>query len=273
MPTPDRPPPERILQRNHVTVSGHGEQPIVFAHGFGCDQRMWRFVAPAFEDRFKIVLFDYVGFGRSELSAFDPARYNSLEGFADDLLEVCDALDLERVIVVGHSVSAMISVLAAIERPELFEKLILIGPSPRYIDEAGYRGGFSREDIVGLLDLMDKNYIGWGAALAGMVMKNPDRPELASELAEVFCSTDPKAARNFAEVTFFGDNREDLGKVATPALIMQCSDDSIAPDQVGQFVNDRLANSTLKRLAATGHCPQLSHPEETVRVIREFIGA
>ncbi len=269
-------PAERLAQpdvvhRNNVRVSGHGDQAIVFAHGFGCDQRMWRWITPAFEKDFTVVLFDYVGFGKSDVTAYDAARYGTLHGFVQDLVEVCDALALRGAVFVGHSVSSMIGALAATKRPELFEKLVMIGPSPRYIDDDGYHGGFTTDDIVGLLDLMDKNYIGWGATLAGIVMKNPDRPELAEDLAEVFCSTDPKVARNFAEVTFFGDNRDDLERVSTPSLVLQCSDDSSAPDDVGQYVHQRLRESTFRRLRATGHCPQLSHPEETIEAIRDFL--
>jgi sigma-B regulation protein RsbQ len=244
---------------------------MLFAHGFGCDQRMWDLVAPAFETNYKVVRFDYVGLGKSELSAYSPERYGSLDGYASDILEVCTALALTDVIVVAHSVSAMAAVLAAIREPARFAHLILIGPSPRYLDDAEYVGGFSPEEIHGLLELMDKNYIGWANALAGIVMKNPDRPELAEGLAEVFCSTDPKIARRFAEVTFFGDNRADLARVRVPALVMQCSEDSIAPETVGRYVHNHLSGSAFHQMRATGHCPQLSAPEETVQVIRDYL--
>lgn len=260
-----------ILARNNVTVTGEGRQPMIFAHGFGCDQTMWRLVAPAFEPDFKVVLFDYVGLGKSDRSAYSPERYGTLEGYVQDLLDVCEALELRQAIFVGHSVSGMVGLLAAIERPDLFERLILIGPSPRYIDDEGYAGGFSREDIEGLLDLMDRNYIGWAGALAGIVMKNPDRPELASELEKTFCSTDPQVARRFAEVTFFSDNRDDLQRVNTPALVLQCSDDSVAPESVGRFVHSRLKDSAFRLMNATGHCPQLSHPDETIEALREYL--
>src|SRR5687768_4785124 len=199
-----------VIALNNVIVTGRGTQPMLFVHGFGCDQTMWRLVAPAFEADYKVVRFDYVGLGKSDLAAYSEERYGALDGYVQDVLDVCAALNLRRVILVGHSVSAIVGILAAIQQPGLFDRLILIGPSPRYIDDEGYVGGFKREDIDGLLELMDKNYLGWAKALASIVMKNPDRPELANDLAEVFCSTDPRVARKFAEVTFFGDNRSDL---------------------------------------------------------------
>ncbi len=207
-----------VLVRNNVKVTGRGTQPMLFAHGFGCDQNMWRFVTPAFEGDYRVVLFDYVGSGKSDLSEYSPDRYAGLEGYAQDVLDVCAALGLRDVIFVGHSVSGVVGMLAAIREPERFERLILVGPSPRYINEPPeYVGGFERSDITGLLDVMEKNYIGWANFLAPVVMKNPERPELARELEESFCSTDPKIARKFAEVTFFSDNRDDLSKVPVPS--------------------------------------------------------
>jgi sigma-B regulation protein RsbQ len=261
-----------VLSRNNVKVFGAGTQPMVFAHGFGCDQNMWRFVAPAFEEEYRIVLFDYVGSGRSDLRAYDPDRYGRLDGYAQDVLDVCHALDLRDVILVAHSVSSMIAVLAANREPELFERLILIGPSPRYVnDPPEYVGGFERGDIEGLLDLMDRNYIGWANFLAPAIMKNPDRPELGEELTESFCSTDPVIARRFAEATFFADNRDDLPGVRVPSLILQCSEDMIAPAEVGEYLHRQLPGSTLRMMEATGHCPHMSHPEETIRAIREYL--
>ena len=263
---------EAILARNNVKVFGHGSQPMLFAHGFGCDQNMWRFVAPAFRDDYRIVLFDYVGSGRSDLAAYDAERYNSLEGYAQDVLDICHALDLRNVIFVGHSVSSVIGVLAANREPELFDRLILVGPSPRYINDAPeYVGGFERKDIEGLLETMERNYIGWANFLAPAIMKNPDRPELSQELEASFCSTDPVIARRFAEATFFADNRADVAAVRRPSLIMQCADDMIAPTEVGDYLHRTMPGSTLRRLAATGHCPHMSHPEETVRVMREYL--
>jgi sigma-B regulation protein RsbQ len=263
-----------VLARNNVKVFGSGTQPMLFAHGFGCDQNMWRFVTPAFADDYRVVLFDYVGSGKSDLSAYHPKRYSALDGYASDVLDVCHALDLRDVIFVGHSVSSMVGVLAAKREPELFERLILIGPSPRYINEApDYVGGFERSDIEGLLETMDKNYIGWADFLAPAIMKNPEHPELASELAASFCSTDPVIARRFAEATFFADNRGDLADVQVPSLIMQCSNDMIAPRSVGEYMSRALPGSTLRVLRATGHCPHMSHPEETIAVMREYLRA
>ena len=263
-----------VLARNNVKVFGRGTQPMLFAHGFGCDQNMWRFVTPAFERDYRIVLFDYVGSGKSDLSAYDPSRYTTLEGYAEDVLDVCRALDLRDVVFVGHSVSSMVGVLAANQEPDRFSRLILVGPSPRYInDGADYVGGFERADIEGLLETMEKNYIGWANFLAPAVMKNPDRPELSQELEASFCSTDPVIARRFAEATFFADNRADLHAVRVPSLIMQCSDDMIAPLAVGDYLNRKLPGSTLTVLSATGHCPHMSHPDETIRVIHEYLAA
>jgi sigma-B regulation protein RsbQ len=262
-----------VLARNNVRVLGRGTQPILFAHGFGCDQKMWRYITPAFEQDYRLVLFDYVGSGQSDVSAYDFQRYSTLEGYAQDVLDICAALDLRDVIFVGHSVSSMVGVLAANREPERFSRLIMVGPSPRYINDAGYVGGFERADIEGLLDLMDKNYIGWASFLAPVVMKNVERPELTAELNESFCSTDPKITRRFAEATFFADNRADLSRVRVPSLIMQCSEDAIAPIQVGNFLHRTLPQSTLRLMKATGHCPHVSHPEETIEAIRSYLAA
>ena len=260
-----------VLQRNNVRVSGRGTQPILFAHGFGCDQNMWRFVVPAFEDDYRIVLFDYVGSGKSDLSAYDSERYSTLAGYAQDVLDICEALDLRDVIFVGHSVSSMVGVLAANRAPERFSRLIMVGPSPRYINDEGYVGGFERADIEGLLDLMDRNYIGWANFLAPVIMKNDERPELTKELEESFCSTDPKITRAFAETTFFADNRADVVGVRVPSLILQCSEDAIAPVEVGNYLHRTMPESTLRLLKATGHCPHVSHPEETVEAIKSYL--
>jgi len=260
-----------VRTRNNVTVFGSGRQPMIFAHGFGCDQNMWRFITPAFAEDYQIVLFDYVGSGKSDWAAYDPNRYGSLDGYVNDLLEICAALELRNAIFVGHSVSAMIGLLAANAEPERFSRLVLIGPSPRYINDAEYVGGFEREDIVGLLDTMERNYLGWASFLTPIIMKNPDRPELTRELEASFCSTDPDIARRFAEATFFADNREDLPKVQVPALVLQCSDDAIAPLSVGEYTHQHLRGSTLRIMEATGHCPHMSHPEETIRLIKDYL--
>lgn len=262
---------KEVLARNNVNVFGKGQQPMLFAHGFGCDQNMWRFITHAFENDYKIVLFDYVGSGQSDVKAYNPERYSNLNGYAMDVLEVCDALQLKDVVFVGHSVSCMIGLLSAIKRPELFSDLLLIGPSPCYINDKTYVGGFERKDIEELLDTMDKNYIGWANFLAPAIMKNPDKPELSIELTNSFCSTDPVIARNFAMATFFSDNRRDLLSMKKPTLLMQCSEDIIAPLEVGDYLHAHLANSTLRILKATGHCPHMSHPEETVQVMKEYL--
>ena len=261
-----------IRHRNNVKVSGRGEQPMLFAHGFGCDQNMWRYVAPAFEDDYQVVLFDYVGAGGSDVSAYDPDRYSSLSGYTQDVLDVCDALDLEDVVFVGHSVSGMVGVLAALERPELFADLILVGPSPRYLDEEpDYVGGFEKQDIDEMLETMEKNYIGWANYLAPAIMGNGDRPDLGEELTESFCSTDPVIARQFAEVTFLSDNRDDLPRVTVPSLVLQCAEDIVAPRQVGEYVASRMPDSTIRFLDATGHCPHMSAPEETITAMWEYL--
>ena len=232
---------------------------------------MWRLVTPAFRDRYRVVLFDHVGFGNSDISAFNPARYASLESYADDVLEICSDLRLEDVIFVGHSVSSMIGVLASIKAPDLFDKLILIGPSPRYINDGDYVGGFTKADIDGLLNFLDSNYLGWSNTLAPVIMDNPDRPKLAEELANSFCRTDPAIAKHFAKLTFLSDNRADLPDVKTPALILQCNPDAIAPPIVGRYVEQHLKNSSLVLLKAAGHCPHLSAPEETIAAMRAFL--
>ena len=260
-----------VIRRFNITIAGNGTQPMLFGNGFGCDQNMWRYVAPVFAERYKVITFDYIGSGGSLMREYDPERYGDLDGYVDDVLEICDVLGLEDVVFVGHSVSTMVGVVAAKREPERFSRLILIGPSPRYINDVDYTGGFERADLEALLDLMDKNYIGWAKFLAPVVMKNPDRPGLTLELEESFCSTDPRVARKFAEVTFFSDNRADLPDVTVPALVMQCSEDAIAPDVVGEYVHRHLPASTFRKLDATGHCPQLSHPAETVAVMKEYL--
>ena len=261
-----------VMVRNNVNISGNpAGKPIMFAHGFGCDQNMWRYVAPAFEDRYRVVLFDYVGAGKSDITAYDEERYARLNGYATDVLEICRALELRDVVFVGHSVSAMIGVLAAREEPERFSALVLIGPSPRYIDDGQYRGGFSRSDIDALLAALESNYLGWSSTMAPLIMGNPERPELGAELTASFCQADPEIQKRFARVTFLSDNRKDLADVRTPALILQCSEDVIAPEAVGWYVHQRLPDSRLVQLAATGHCPNLSAPEETVQAIAAFL--
>lgn len=261
-----------VALRNNVTVAGRADgPPMLFAHGFGCDQHMWRFVTPAFEETHRVVLFDHVGAGGSDLSAFDPDRYADLGGYAQDILDICAALDLSDVVFVGHSVSAMMGVLASVAEPDRFSRLVMVGPSPRYINDGDYVGGFTAEDIDGLLDSLDSNYLGWSSAMAPVIMGNPEHPELGQELTNSFCRTDPEIARHFARVTFTGDNRADLAKVEVPSLILQAADDAIAPAVVGDFVHRETPGSILVQLEATGHCPNLSAPEETIAAIRHFL--
>lgn len=248
-------------------------QPMMFAHGFGCDQNMWRYVTPDFESDHRVVLFDHVGSGSSDLSAYSRDKYASLQGYADDILEICRELDLEDVIFVGHSVASMMGVLAAAAEPVRFAKLILIGPSPRYIDDPPYETGFSRTDIDGLLETLDSNYLGWSRQMAPLIMGNPERPELGEELTNSFCRTDPEISKQFARVTFLSDNRNDLQKVSIPTLILQCSEDAIAPQAVGEYVHRHIPRSELVLMKATGHCPNLSAPEETVAAITSFLAA
>ncbi len=260
-----------VLARNNVRIVGGGGRTMILAHGYGCDQTMWRHLVDAFARDHRVVLFDYVGAGGSDLSAYDPGRYGSLAGYAEDVLEICRALDVHDAVFVGHSVSAMIGALASRAEPGRIGRLVMVGPSPRYMDDEGYRGGFSREDIEGLLEMLADNPLGWSAAMAPMIMGNPDRPELAEELRNSFCRTDPAIAQRFARVTFMADNRADLPGVSVPTLVLQCSQDAVAPDEVGAYVHAHIPGSRLVRLAARGHCPHLSAPEETAAAIRAFL--
>jgi sigma-B regulation protein RsbQ len=262
---------EDVLRRNNVTQRGNGERAMMFAHGFGCDQNMWEPVARNFEDEFRVVLFDYVGAGRSDLSAYDAERYSTLDGYAQDVVEIGEALGLSDAIFVGHSVSGMIGALATLQAPEMFSQIVMVGPSPRYIDDDGYRGGFSAGQIEELLEFLADNHLGWSAAMAPAIMGNADRPELGKTLENSFCATDPAIARDFARVTFLSDNRADLSKIKARALVLQCRDDIIAPIAVGEYVHSKLAESEYRLLDATGHCPNLSAPGEVTAAIREFV--
>lgn len=259
------------IYRNNVKVLGNGEKDMVFAHGFGCDQNMWRFVWPAFAEEYRIILFDHVGCGGSDLKAYDAGKYASLEGYADDLITICREAGVTHGVFVGHSVSAMIGAIASIKEPDIFDDLIMIGPSPRYIDDAEYRGGFSEAQINELLDFLDSNHMGWSQAMAPVIMGNPDRPELGEELTNSFCRTDPEIAKKFARVTFLSDNRGDLARVPTRTLVLQCSEDIIAPAVVGEYVHRNVPNSSFVLLQATGHCPNLSAPEETIAAMQSFL--
>ena len=261
----------QTFEKHNIKIVGNGPKTMLLAHGYGCDQVMWRFFSPAFQDDYRVVLFDHVGAGKSDLSQYSREKYGTLNGYADDVLEIIEAVDGAPVVFVGHSVSSMIGILAANKKPEYFSRLILIGPSPCYINNGEYVGGFTHSDIEGLLQTLDANHLGWSQAMAPVIMKNEDRPELAAELAESFCRTDPAIAKHFARVTFLSDNREDLLRLGVPSLVMQCSEDNIAPHAVGEFVHRQLAGSRFVSLKATGHCPHLSAPEETIRSIKEYL--
>ncbi len=265
-------PPVDVMRRHNVRISGPVDgQPMVFAHGFGCDHHMWRQVASAFEDRYRVVLFDHAGAGDADPSAYDLDRHSSLAGYAEDVVSLCHDLGLLHVVFVGHSVSSMIGALAAIAEPGLFDKLIMVGPSARYLNDAGYVGGFEASDIEALLEALEANYLGWSAGMAPAIVGNADRPELGATLTASFCRTDPAIAARFARVTFTSDNRADLALVTTETLVMQCRNDIIAPEVVGEYVRDHLPNVSYSLLEATGHCPNLSAPEETAAVIAAFL--
>jgi len=222
-----------ILKRNNIRQIGEGETAMIFAHGFGCDQNVWRHLTATFQSKYRLILFDYVGAGKSDLNAYDPERYNSLDGYAQDVIEIIDYLDIKKAIFVGHSVSSMVGVRAALLKPQMFEKLIFVTPSPCYINDRDYIGGMELADLEALFVMMDNNYLGWSSAIAPLIMGTPDRPELGEELTANFCATDPDIAREFARVTFFSDNRTDLNKLTIPSLTLQCSNDMLAPLAVG----------------------------------------
>lgn len=260
-----------IIRRNNVNIIGNGEEVIILAHGFGCDQSAWNEIIPAFIDDYKIVLFDYVGAGKSDLSAYDKDRYSTLNGYATDIIEICATLKVTGAVFIGHSVSSMIGVLAANRNPELFKKLVFLGPSPCYLNIDEYKGGFNQNELEELFVVMDSNYLGWSKALAPKIMGNGDRPYLGDTLANSFCATDPEIAKQFARVTFLSDNRADLPKLQIESLTLQCCEDIIAPVEVGHYVNRHTPNNTLIILKATGHCSHMSAPEETIEVIKAFI--
>jgi sigma-B regulation protein RsbQ len=260
-----------LQRRNNVHVSGTGPQTMVFAHGFGCDQNMWRLLAPHFADRYRVVLYDLVGSGMSDLSAYDRTKYRSLHGHASDLLEIIEAEARGPVVFVGHSVSAMIGLLATLEAPERFSSQIMLGPSPSYINDGDYVGGFTHEDIDGLLETLESNYLGWSSTMAPAIMGAPEQPELGAELTNSFCRTDPEIAKHFARVTFLSDHRADLPKTAVPALIVQCSDDLIAPQSVGRYMHAVMPRSVLKVISNVGHCPHLSAPCASLDAMEAFL--
>ena len=260
-----------VVQRNNVKVVGTGPRTLMFAHGYGCDQNMWRHVTPAFAAEYTLVLFDYVGAGLSDPAAFNRTRYSTLHGYAQDVLDIIDALHLEKITFIGHSVSSMIGALASIQRPDVFENLIMVGPSPCYINHGEYKGGFERADIEDLLQMLDSNHLGWSAMMAPIIMGNADRPDLAGELEGSFCRTNPMFAQHFARVTFLSDNRADLEQVTTRTLILQCDQDAIAPAAVGLHVHHAVPNSKIVRMDANGHCPHLSAPGKVTEAILNFL--
>jgi sigma-B regulation protein RsbQ len=259
------------IRRNFVQVHGEGDSVLMFAHGYGCDQHMWRHVTPAFGDAYRTVLFDHVGCGQSDATAFSKSRYSSLQGYARDVLEIIEEMGISKVNFVGHSVSSMIGALAAIERPELFDSLVMIGPSPSYINDGDYVGGFERPDIDGLLDMLESNHLGWSATMAPLIMGNPEKPDLAAELEASFCRTNPLFAQHFARVTFLSDNRLDLPRLKTRTLILQCQSDAIAPGVVGEYCHKRIPNSEFVIMDATGHCPHMSAPQQVIEAMRRFL--
>jgi len=259
------------LERNNVRVAGAGNRPMVFAHGFGCDQSMWRHVAPEFEADFKVVTFDYIGAGGSDWSAYDPAKYATLDGYAEDIVEIGRELDLRDAILVGHSVSAMIAALATIRAPELFSDLIMVCPSPHYLNDGSYRGGFSAPDIEQLIASLEENPLAWSASMAPAIMGNPDRPELGEELTASFCRLDPRIASDFAKALFTADNRPDLPKIPARTLILQCRNDILASENIGAYVRDNVADSQLAVLNASGHCPHLSAPDQVISAMQDFL--
>lgn len=262
-----------VHQRNNVKVFGEGSQVLMFGHGFGCDQNTWRLVTPALEKDYKIVLFDYVGAGSSDLSAYDEKRYGTLEGYAKDVIEICEALNLRDVIFIGHSVSSMIGLLAVNEAPEIFSKVVFIGPSPRYLNDVNYPGGLERDELEELLDIMDSNYLGWSSTIAAQIMGNQDRPELAEGLASSFCSTDPEIAKKFARVTFLSDNRKDLAKLKVPSLTIQSKEDFLTNEEIASYIQKNTTGNQIALLNSTGHCPHLSDPDGVVNALKPFLQA
>lgn len=260
-----------VFRRHAVSESGPADAPtLLFAHGFGCDQGMWQAAASRFPD-YHTVLFDLVGFGDSDLGAYEPDRYRTLDGHAADVLELCRALDRTDIVFIGHSVSAMIGVLVVNQAPELFDGLVMVGPSPCYLEDGDYHGGFTRADIDQMLDGVEADFFAWSATMAPVIAGNPDRPDYGQTLTATFCRSDPDAARQFARATFLSDNRRDLRDVRVPTLIMQCAEDPIAPTAVGEYVHSQIPDSRIVYLEARGHCPNLTAPDETAREIRAFL--
>jgi sigma-B regulation protein RsbQ len=262
-----------LLQRNKVRIVGSGEQVLLFSHGFGCSQQIWRYLTTSLATRYKLVLFDHIGSGESDLQAYEPTKYSSLEGYATDIVDICRTLDLHDVVLVGHSVGATIAMLAAIQEPSYFSKVIMLAPSPYYLNEPDYHGGFERDDIHQLLGLMDADYSGWSNMFSTILMGPKNEASLGGELAGFFCNTDPQIAKQFAATAFLADNRAEVPLLNIPTLILQCSQDAVAPEEVGEFLHEQLPQSTLVKLQATGHCPHLSAPLETLTAMDAFLSA
>lgn len=261
------------IKKNNVNILGKGKHVLLFVHGYGCNQNMWRFMTPDFEDDYKVILMDLVGYGESDIKSFDKEKYSSLKGYATDIIDVCQELDLKQITLIGHSVSSMIGLHVSLMAPELIDHLIMIGPSPCYINQDNYIGGFSKADIDELIDTLNSNYLGWSSAITPVIMGNPDQPELTDELNNSFCQTDPEIAKQFAKVTFMGDERKYLEECSAKTLIIQSKKDIIAPIEVGKFVHSKIKNSELKILNINGHCPHMSSPKATTKAIKEYLNA
>lgn len=264
-----------VIEQNNVTQSGIDNGPaMIFVHGFGCDQSMWREVAPKFAEGHRVITYDLTGMGQSDLSAYDPHRYGDLRAHAEDLRGIVDALRLDEVVLVGHSVGATIALLAAIEVPEKISRLVLISPSPCFVDDAvsSYRGGFSREDLEGLIAFLDENHMGWSAQMAPTIVGQPEGAVATDELTQSFCRTDPKIAQHFARVTFLSDERKAFEHATRPSLILHCKHDALVPMEVAEWMKDRTPMVTLELLDATGHCPHMTVPHDVVAAMQTYLG-
>lgn len=259
------------LIRHNTSISGTGTTTLLFAHGYGCDKTVWRDIVPAFEGDYRVVTFDHAGSGKCDRLAYNSFRHSSLAGYADDVIALCEELQSERLIMVGHSVSAMIGALAAIKRPDLFDLMVMIGPSASYVNEGDYVGGFDLPDLKEFLEMIETNFQGWGAALAMLAMGNADRPALAEGLRDRICSLDPAIAGVFARVTFLSDLRADVPRLQTPTVILECQDDPVSPKSAIAFVRDSLPGSRHIELQATGHCTHMSHPAEVTAVLQRVL--
>ena len=262
-----------VIKRNNVTIRGTGNETMIFAHGFGCSQNTWHEVASAFEKDYRVVLFDYVGAGQSDLREYDSKKYSTLEGYAQDILDICRELNITQSILVGHSVSSMIAVIAALKEPSYFKKLVFVSPSPYYFNEADYTGGLNKQDVDGLFEMMEGNYLGWSSMMAPLIMGNAERPQLGESLTNSFCATNPDIAREFAKVTFYSDNRSYLPQLGIESLTLQCAADMLAPSEIAAYIQEHTPLNSITYLKATGHCPHLSAPEETVSAIRSYLKA